>query len=366
MISVLKKTLDAVFGAGEAAVTVPPLDGAFQPNTALEAAPCVASVAAPDNLVAEEGHIFFSSHADLLELGAGDAAQTVATFPAPITALAGNGRGTLAVAVAGQGIILRTVAGMRTVPADAFAGAGCITALAFAADGRLVAASGSTRDGADGWARNLLERRYDGAVWSIDTDRGAATRLADGLGWPSGILIGSDGRIVVAEAWRHRLIALSPERKAPAVLLDNLPAYPGRLLATADAVWLACFAPRSQLIEFVLREKSFRARMVSEVPAEFWVAPALASGRSFREPLQGGAVKQLGVLKPWAPTRSYGLLVCLDRDFNPRRSFHSRADGNRHGITSVVPVVDGLLVTAKGGDAVLRLDAVTARREDGK
>ena len=87
------------------------------------------------------------------------------------------------------------------------------------------------------------------------------------------------------------------------------------------------FAPRSQLVEFVLREPAYRRRMMAEVPRPFWMAPKLRSGRSFYEPLQGGGVKHLGILKPWAPTLSCGLCVRLDRNCSSRASLHSRADG---------------------------------------
>ena len=42
-----------------------------------------------------------------------------------------------------------------------------------------------------------------------------------------------------------------------------------------------------------------------------------APGESFYEILQGGGVKHLGILKPWSPTRSFGLLARLDRRFSP-------------------------------------------------
>ena len=92
-----------------------------------------------------------------------------------------------------------------------------------------------------------------------------------------------------------------------------------------------------------------------EVESQFWVAPSLHAARDYREPLQAGAIKQLGELKPWAPSRSYGLVVHLDEDFQPVRSFHSRADGKRHGITSCVEAEGKVLVTSKGGDVVLAL-----------
>ena len=91
--------------------------------------------------------------------------------------------------------------------------------------------------------------------------------------------------------------------------------------------------------------------MMREIDPQFWVAPSLHYAKDYREPLQAGAIKQLGELKPWAPSRSYGLIVGLDAEFGPTESFHSRADGKRHGITSCVEIDDRLFATSKGGNA---------------
>jgi hypothetical protein len=95
--------------------------------------------------------------------------------------------------------------------------------------------------------------------------------------------------------------------------------------------------------------------MMRDVAREHWIAPALSSGAQFLEPLQCGGVKTMGIHKPWSPTRSYGLLVRLDRGLRPVASFHSRANGRRHGITSVVERDGRALVTSKGGNAILSL-----------
>ncbi|MFN5455137.1 MAG: strictosidine synthase, partial [Bradyrhizobium sp.] len=84
--------------------------------------------------------------------------------------------------------------------------------------------------------------------------------------------------------------------------------------------------------------------------------PALRSGVSFHEPMQGGALKQMGILKPWAPTLSYGLVIALDTNFVPLQSLHSRAGGKRHGITSAVDIDGRLWLTAKGGDEIVAID----------
>jgi hypothetical protein len=110
------------------------------------------------------------------------------------------------------------------------------------------------------------------------------------------------------------------------------------------------------LIEFVLRERTYRNAMMAEVAPEYWIAPALRSNVSFKEPMQGGALKQMGILKPWAPTRSYGLVIELNDSFEATRSLHSRAAGRRHGVTTAVEMAGELWVTSKGGDEVLTID----------
>ena len=122
--------------------------------------------------------------------------------------------------------------------------------------------------------------------------------------------------------------------------------------------WLCLFAPRNRLIEFVLQESEYRRRMLEEIEPQFWIAPALSTHQSFLEPLQCGGVKTMGIGKPWAPSRSYGLLVRLGPDLQPVASFHSRANGRRHGLTSAIEAEGRLLAASKGGDAILALDAV--------
>ncbi len=199
---------------------------------------------------------------------------------------------------------------------------------------------GSARHDTRGWKHDLMERGSSGSVWRLPLAGGAPACLADGLAWPFGLLPDAGGETCVVT----RELAASPAaaRRAGAAAAASrcwrtCPAIPpGCAPPRRGGAWLAVFAPRSQLIEFVLREPAYRGRMMREVPPEYWLAPALYSNRSFLEPLQGGGVKQMGMLKPWAPCRSYGLVVRLDEDFEPQASLHSRADGRRHGVTSVL------------------------------
>ena len=113
---------------------------------------------------------------------------------------------------------------------------------------------------------------------------------------------------------------------------------------------LVCFfAPRNQLVEFILTEDEYKSRMMAEIDPSLWVAPTYRSGKHIREPLQQSGIKTMGYLKPWAPAFSYGLVVRFDEDLKPLASFHSRTNGNFHGTTSVV--VDkgqNILVTSRG------------------
>lgn len=352
MITILKRAYETFFGAGDAAVTVPPMDGALLPNHALDHADCVAALASPDNLVLSGTDLLFSSGRSLYVLDEGNSPRILETFEGDVLALAADRTRGLAIAVSGKGITFRggTLDGQSI--SQGFGRADCVTALAFDTQGGLLVASGSSQHSADAWSRDLLLLGKSGAIWRIDAT-GRSSQIMSGLAWPSGIAALSDRRVIVSESWRHRLIQLGDDRK---IVADNLPAYPGRISeADGGGFWLSMFAPRRQMIEFVLREPTFRNRMMAEIEPELWMAPALSSGKTFREPLQGGAVKQLGVLKPWAPSRSYGLIARLDDNFIPGMSYHSRADGVRHGITSGVSIGDRLLVTSKGGDVLLSL-----------
>ncbi len=345
--------IDRFVGQGDAAVTVPPMDGALRPNQMLEEARVAIEAHAPDDLILHRGEPLFSSGRDLRRL---DSDAVVRSFDQPIACLAAAADGRLAVGLAGAKVSVLHPDGTNVSLNSV--NAAHATALAFHGDA-LVVCRGSARHGVDQWKRDLMETgangRGSGSVELVPRE-GAPRVLADGLRWPSAAL-SNGGRIIVSESWAHRLLSLDPAGAArPQPVLSDLPGYPGGLAAGSNGgTWLALFAPRSQLIEFVLREKGYRRRMINEINPDYWIAPALANGRSFLEPLQGGAMKQMGVLKPWAPSRSYGLIIKLDNAFEPTLSLHSRSDGSRHGTTSVLEHAGALLVASKGGDVIVTL-----------
>ncbi len=340
------------------AVTIPPMDGAFRPNTALDEAPAVLEIEAPDNLARDGAQILFSSGCDVLALpGAGGVPTRVTEGTAAVTAIAAAPDGSLAIAREDGTVSISggTYGGKQLEPTH-FDGFACITALAFDGAGALLLAQGSARHGPSDWAVDLMQKNSSGALWRVDLAASHAQCLARDLAFPYGILV-EPQRIVVSESWRHRLVAIPRQGGAAQPLLSKLPGYPARLSPTADGgAWLALFAPRNRLIEFVLLEEEYRASMMREIPRPCWVAPALSAGASFLEPLQCGGVKTMGIHKPWSPTRSYGLVVRLDADLRPVASFHSRANGRRHGITSVIEADGRVLAASKGGNALLQIE----------
>ena len=143
--------------------------------------------------------------------------------------------------------------------------------------------------------------------------------------------------------------------------LADLPAYLARLAAAADGgLWMALFAPRRQLFEMVLREQGYRQAMLESMPADEWIGPDFASSAAPEQPLQQGSVRQMGVMKPWAPSRSYGLVARCDADLSVAESWHSRADGTLHGITDLCPFRGAVYAAARGAGQLLRLEHAPA------
>lgn len=339
---------NAFWGIGDHAVTVPPMDGALRPNAKLDQALLLATVNEADNAAVWEGKLVFSSGVDLMTLSApGGTLKTERTFPAPISALACNGA-RLAIALDDGTLHL------DDKPIQLPLKGGAVSALSFARDGALLIAAGSSTRCASDWCNDLMQLGADGAVYRL-TAAGKLETLAQGLHHAGGVAEAQDGRVLVSESWKHRIVELKGGSLTPVVW--DLPCYPGRIVADTRGFWLCLFAPRSQMVEFVLREPAYRKKMVAQLPQRYWMAPCLRAGQNFREPVQGGGIRHLGVHKPWAPSRSYGLVALLDKLGTPIASWHSRSDGHRHGVTSTVVWNGVTIVVCRGDGAIVALDS---------
>jgi hypothetical protein len=343
---------------------IPPLDGALSPNDRLDdCTPIGDALTGLDDVVVDhDGSLFVSAGKRVLKLsGTGFATRTlVAEFDGDAGGLALHPDGRLLVCVAGRG--LAAIDQAKPQPrwleaADGRALAGLLS-VAAGPDGRIFAVEGSTARPPDAWRHDLMEKRQNGRLIACDAALNSATTLLGDLHYPYGLALAPDtGQLWFSESWAHRVSRMPLPGNGPAqpqIMLRNLPGYPARLHSDGRGGFcLALFARRTHLIEFVLKEDDFRQEMIATMPPEYWIAPAYAGGSDCLEPMQIGAVKALGIQKPWAPPRSYGLLVHLDADGEATSSIHSRAGGRFHGISGACATPQGTVIAARGAGRLL-------------
>ena len=360
MIAVLRRAIATLRGTETSDGSVPVMDGPLRPNSLLDKAVPRLSLTAVDNLLKVGERLFCTQGADLVSLVPGPSGDLVVGYrqllAAEIGCLAASPDGTVAVGLGQHGVLLR--GGSRDGTMLTIPGLNVPTAATFVGSDTLVVAHGSARHPAAEWRRDLMSKGASGSVWRFNLADGSAIPLATGLAFPNGIAVDSRGTtLFLSESWRHRVLTVETARPgAPTVVLDDLPAYPGRIVAASSGgFWMALFAPRNPLVAFVLSEPRYCRRMMESIDPDHWIAPALASRRNVLEPLQGGARKTMNQLKPWSPSWSYGLVVRFDAAFVPVESFHSRADGRAHGVTAICDLDDRVLVAARGAGRIVEL-----------
>jgi hypothetical protein len=344
---------------------IPPLDGALSPNDRLDACTPIGDPlpGLDDVVAAADGALFVSAGKSVLRLsGEGFASRAVvAEFEGDAGGLAIHPDGRLLVCVAGHGLAALDPARGNPQWLDAVDGQALtgLISVAASADGRIFAVEGSVGRPPDQWRNDLMEKRHQGRLVACDASLGSPTTLLQDLHYPYGLAIAPEsGELWFTESWAHRIsrMALTGSGAGrPVVVQRNLPGYPARLkLDGRGGFFLGLFARRTHLIEFVLKEDDFRQEMIAGMAPDYWIAPAYAGGADCLEPMQIGGVKALGIQKPWAPPRSYGLLVHLDGEGEATDSVHSRAGGRFHGITGAWATPQGAVIASRGAGRLLR------------
>lgn len=341
---------------------IPSMDGAFSANDRLDRARPIGESLEGADAVAEapDGSICVSAGNKIWRLsGAGYQARAVlAEFDDKVGALAFHCDGRL-LACTARGLaaldgVGRTINLLEQVEGEPLR---CLTAVASAPDGVIFVSDGGTLHNAEDWCVNLMERQELGRIIACGSGFDDARVVLRGLNYPAGLAV-SDGRLWFAESFAHRLSRAWITGRAiiatPEIVIRNMPGYPSRLgAARGGGFWLSLFALRTHLVEFVLREDDFRNEMMRTIPQAYWVAPALSSGRDCLEPLQIGGLRALGIQKPWAPPRSYGLAARLDADGEVVETLHSRVGGRYHGVTAAIETAEGVVLISKGSGRVL-------------
>jgi Strictosidine synthase len=349
---------------------IPSMDGALSPNDALDHCRPIGEPLPGVDDVAEgpDGALYVSAGPRVLRLsGKGYEARALVTeFAQSAGGLAFHPDGRLLVCVAGQGLAAVDAAGrQRWLGQVEDLPLACLTDVAAAADGTIFASEGSRLNAAQDWCRDLMQKNRAGSLIVCGPQFEAPQVLLRDLPYPQGLAISADGRFLwLTESWSHRVVRATVNGRtvgSPEPVIGNLPGYPARLgRAAAGGFWLSIFARRTHLIEFVLREDDFRDEMMRTIAPEYWIGPALATRGDALEPMQGGSIRALGIQKPWAPPRSYGLLARIDDDGEAVESLHSRVGGRFHGVTGACDARQGLVIVSKGAGRVL-LDTAGAR-----
>lgn len=362
MISMAREWLDRMLGRGSASISVPIFDGVLKPNRLLDEAAVLGEFEAPEDLATDGQALYVADGARVWRVGADGARTEAASLPGHVTALACLPDGGFAVAIDGREVRIvggahdgrhwSDVAGRPLVAANA---------IAVEPDGSLLVTDGSATRGCEQWCHDLMELGRSGRICRLGAD-GGSDELEGGTEYAFGALHAHDGAWY-SETWRHRVRRVSASGERDRIVVDQLPGYPARMSpAAGGGAWLTLFAGRTQLVEFVLREPAYRRRMIAEIDPRYWIAPAMSMFVNHLEPLQGAAVKQMGVLKPWAPPRAYGLVVRLDANGMPTHSLHSRVDGHHHGVVAALELDGVLYVLSKGARRVLKLSVADIER----
>lgn len=368
-MSLARDILDRVFFPNRDFHAIPVLDGGFSPNRRLDDAATLDELADVDGICVDAtGTVYASAGTGIVRYAAdGFSNRTAfAELDGAVGSLAAHPDGRILAAVAGLGIV---AIGRDGKVVGRLEGAGdaplsCVTAIAVLPDGSIALTEGSRHNGPDRWLQDMMEKRPgSGRVVVCAADFSGARIVADRLSWPSGVAAHGAGSLLVAEAWTHRLLSIAIDTGRIDVVVKNFAGYPCRIApASAGGFWIAFFAMRTQLTEFVLREDDFRSRMMATVPPALWIGPTLGGQVDYREPTQIGRIKKLGIQKPWAPPRSYGLVARIDGEGNTFESLHSRVSGAVHGITDVAEVGGLLIAVSKGHGRLAGTDVSTGGR----
>lgn len=345
---------------------VPPLDGAFQPNEVLEHLRIVRSdLEAPDDFaINADGTVCVSSRNHVYRLSGEDFTKKtiVAEFDGQAGGLNVLSGGQLMVCIGNKGLAIVEKNGRKTWIKEAGGKAiKCPNSAVADSDGNIYLVDGSLHHKPSDWVRDLMEKRSNGRLIRYDRKGEKCDVLLEDMGYPNGLCISHDGKwLIVTESWNHTLsrYPLDDIRTGTQkTLIPNMPGYPGRIVPAADGgYWMCLFGMRTELVELVLTESDFRKEMMATSEPAHWIAPSLCYDRDPYEYCQIGAVRALGYLKPWAPPRSYGLVVKLNNDFEITKSFHSRSNGLRHGITGLCDHENRLFISSKGHGIIMIME----------
>lgn len=327
------------------------LEGVLGPNGRLDEAAGI-RVDAPQALcVAGDGRLLVASGPRVLALPAwGAAPEPWAAFDRPVTALCAGPGGLVAAGLAGGGVAVSDGAGRRVDGWAPPALASAVDCVFLSEDELAIVDSGYGPD-EEPLALAPWDEAARGRLVALRRS-GASDALALGLHCPMGVCRGADGGLLVSLLERACVVDADGT-----VRRSGYPAYLGRIRATATGFAVACLSRRDPLVEFLKTEREFVAEMKAGIEPRHWIGPRASPEFSHDFPIELGATRLFGEVKPWAPSFSYGLVIETDAALMPVGSAHSRANGARHAIADVAVWNGELIALSRASGEILNLGA---------
>ena len=344
---------------------IPSMEGPLQPNEALDHLPvvCQSFPGIDDVVIDEEGRLYISSEHRVMRLSGEDYKNQEVFYEcdAPAGGLGIYPDGRLMVCISERGVVLVDENGRQdgidTVQGSAIK---CPTSVTAGPDGKIYITDGTVHHNPQDWVWDLMEKQTAGRLICYEPETGKSEILLKDLAYPYGVCLTHDLRsLLLTESWQHTLWQYPLDNLRPGAgerVIPNMPGYPARIVPSGDGgYWMCLFGMRTALLEFILTQEKYRQEMMKTIDSRHWIRPVLSLSNDGMEPLQAGHIVQLGIVKPWAPPRSYGLIIKLDENYDPIKSLHSRVDGRCHGITGLRELKNELCVVSKGHNKILKV-----------
>lgn len=337
-----------LFNARKQAPPTMTLEGVLGPNTRLDDAAGM-SVESPQSVcVLSDGRLLFSSGKAVLVMEKwGEQPQLWCAFDRPVTALCSSRAGTIGIGLADGGFAVRDNTGQVTdawvLPAGLASATGCI----FRSEEEIVIVDCGYRADQDILSLAPWDEKAKGQIMAISRT-GAPRTLARELHCPMGISHDRAGELIVTQLERACIVDMSGK-----VRQSGYPAYLGGIRKTDSGFFISCLARRDPLIEFIRTEKDFVAEMKANIEPHHWISPRTNPEFSHDFPIELGATRLFGEIKPWAPSFSYGLVIETDENLVPTGSAHSRANGTRHAISDAVGWNGDTIAVSKASQELL-------------
>jgi len=326
------------------------LEGVLGQNSRLDDAQGMPAEMPEALCIGGDGSLLFSSGRRVLALKRwGDGAKIWAEFERPVSALATSPGGLIAIGLEGGHVAVHDGQGLPSDGWSANADLIAVTDLAFISDKEIAVLDNGYRAGESVLSLAPWDDASRGRLHAIR--RGGESRvLASGLHCPMGICRDAAGQLIVSLLERASIVDATGT-----VRQSGYPGYLGRIRKVDSGYLMTCLSRRDPLIEFLKSEPEFVAEMKARIDPRHWIAPRATPEFSHELPIELGAARLFGEVKPWAPSFSYGLVIALDEKLMPVASAHSRANGQRHAISDAIVWNGELIAVSKASGELLNL-----------